>query len=925
MCFHKDSASPKVWHFTDFMSRNAYAEVSTPTSSTILWDPIVSIEFVGREHVYDIEVEGTHNFIGNGIFAHNTFIREPVTSPKLVTSTAGQSLGATFGNLGRSRVRIPTFIQAWFRKFQIGQAERLLNKKGLLFHASRKDNDLQANILTIGIKAYPAINFDPGSSTAVFLGQNTDDSGYRSQGWRGNKAFIEPWYSAIFFDEASSRGRLYVLSEKVKKLSNYNGNQNDREVRVVGREGEVVIPPDYVQGVIANVKDKDREILRMNQAGRFVPLYLIDKSNGRISIVEILMPDKIPSSRVPAIASQIPQPAPEPSPATVPEKTQARSLGAQLQAGLCVTGDTLLPIRDEGGVVKLVPIVSVRAGDWVLSLNEALDRVEPHRINALLDMGVKPVFKLTTALGRSIKTTANHPYLVKHGESNMWVKVSELRVGEAIACPPSNQWRAVPTDTAQLFSKPRPNREVKFNGSAFYDRVHSDTSRSAQKPLCRLPQLTFPLFLISLLRMKNHAKYSTEEKEKQQDRTLPSWKGEEELAGQAHGKNGLGDISDKFCNVFLPLISKFFHSGYDIGIINNNQYNFNYFNLPSAWAEEASQPTILWDPITSIEFIGREQVYDIEVEGTHNFIGNGIFAHNTYVGTARSLQHEAARLGSQWTQVHAEDQLLGIESSDVVSARSLGGMSIGKDGTAFVPEGGEIIFLGNAKPGTALIRINTEQARGGGEVLRLLINSGGQEGAQRLYTSQAFLSENQTVVVGREAQGPEIASVIIDDPAVSRRHLEMRFDGTQLFIKDLGSTNGSILFNKEEAMVFDQEQREAVAGENFVVARGRRYSLEDILKILKALPGENRPSIGVNLFEMLTKQSQELLLDRLEAEDPIAFRLMQRAKFVGSLSRAPVVDKFGIQPQLTKVWTLGGALQVLAHGVSNQKIGLLGD
>ncbi|MBM4433243.1 MAG: hypothetical protein FJ025_04515, partial [Chloroflexi bacterium] len=46
-------------------------------STAILWDKIVSIEYCGYEHVYDIEVDGTHNFIGNGIFAHNTFTKSP--------------------------------------------------------------------------------------------------------------------------------------------------------------------------------------------------------------------------------------------------------------------------------------------------------------------------------------------------------------------------------------------------------------------------------------------------------------------------------------------------------------------------------------------------------------------------------------------------------------------------------------------------------------------------------------------------------------------------------------------------------------------------------------------------------------------------------------------------------------------------------
>jgi len=52
----------------------AYAQPILETD--LFWDPIVSIEPVGLEHVYDIEVEGTHNFIGNGIFAHNTYIQK---------------------------------------------------------------------------------------------------------------------------------------------------------------------------------------------------------------------------------------------------------------------------------------------------------------------------------------------------------------------------------------------------------------------------------------------------------------------------------------------------------------------------------------------------------------------------------------------------------------------------------------------------------------------------------------------------------------------------------------------------------------------------------------------------------------------------------------------------------------------------------
>ena len=40
--------------------------------------PIKNIEYVGKEHVYDIEVKGTHNFIANGIISHNCIYQEQI-------------------------------------------------------------------------------------------------------------------------------------------------------------------------------------------------------------------------------------------------------------------------------------------------------------------------------------------------------------------------------------------------------------------------------------------------------------------------------------------------------------------------------------------------------------------------------------------------------------------------------------------------------------------------------------------------------------------------------------------------------------------------------------------------------------------------------------------------------------------------------
>ncbi|MEK7564941.1 MAG: hypothetical protein AAB501_01745 [Patescibacteria group bacterium] len=58
----------------DLHKNGGLADCVDVTESDVFWDEIVAIKPVGREQVYDIEVEDTHNFVGNDIFAHNTYI-----------------------------------------------------------------------------------------------------------------------------------------------------------------------------------------------------------------------------------------------------------------------------------------------------------------------------------------------------------------------------------------------------------------------------------------------------------------------------------------------------------------------------------------------------------------------------------------------------------------------------------------------------------------------------------------------------------------------------------------------------------------------------------------------------------------------------------------------------------------------------------
>jgi len=45
-------------------------------------------------------------------------------------------------------------------------------------------------------------------------------------------------------------------------------------------------------------------------------------------------------------------------------------------------------------------------------------------------------------------------------------------------------------------------------------------------------------------------------------------------------------------------------------------------------------PDVIFDKITSITAHEPQQVYDLEIEGTHNFIANDIVAHNWVINVS---------------------------------------------------------------------------------------------------------------------------------------------------------------------------------------------------------------------------------------------------------------------------------------------------
>ncbi len=127
--------------------------------------------------------------------------------------------------------------------------------------------------------------------------------------------------------------------------------------------------------------------------------------------------------RVPVLAISQLSRAPE-------QRPDKRPILSDLRESGCLAGDTPVYLPDTGAHVPIKDLVG-KSGFRVLALDKGWWRMDCKRVTSVFATGIKPVFKVTTQLGRSVRATANHKFLTMEG----WRRLDELKVGHHIATP----------------------------------------------------------------------------------------------------------------------------------------------------------------------------------------------------------------------------------------------------------------------------------------------------------------------------------------------------------------------------------------------------------------------------------------------------------------------------------------------------------
>lgn len=359
-------------------------------------------------------------------------------------------------------------------------------------------------------------------------------------------------------------------------------------------------------------------------------------------------------------------------------------LAARPGMGKCVTADTRLVNPDTGAFSTIDELVQRRC-PRVFTVDERL-KLQATHASDFIDDGVRPVYAVRTASGREIKTTLSHPFLTTGG----WRPLAELQTGEYVAVPrilPVFGTLDVSDDEVKIVADSLSNGFIARRSEKLRNhhvRLRRDVDHASKKDI---PSTVFQYTRTKLARFLHHLFasdgriiLSSDRKKAVCYRTVSKplahsiqhlllrfgiiakqsvcqirYQGQKRLvyevritdAESVHGfAKEIGSLGQAATIARQAEMRS-------VAAIGDSPQSVEHFaaqspplTSPSPVASYQTKNDVYWDRIVSIEYRGKQQVYDLTIPQTHNFLANDIIVHNTSF-TLSVVQKAAQNLNSR--------------------------------------------------------------------------------------------------------------------------------------------------------------------------------------------------------------------------------------------------------------------------------------
>jgi predicted phage terminase large subunit-like protein len=329
--------------------------------------------------------------------------------------------------------------------------------------------------------------------------------------------------------------------------------------------------------------------------------------------------------------------------------------GGAIVIVMCMTGDTRV-LRPDGRETYLKDL---RVGDTVATYEK--EKLSTARVTNFQSSGVDNVFTVKTQSGISVRANERHPFLVEHNGARKWARLKHLKPGMSLVAAKDvrapqglrqNPGCATPAKPVNATTAKTPTRRINPWATTVDGRVKRapaerllSASVSAKLAIERnTHRQSTPLNKIAG-GVSNIAMALPQQ-------IMSGWCPNVTIAAMSAGKN-------------LPILTRV-HIGTascvsTIATTLAKCADFCATTATSLWdtvnpLKPLSAPQLTCeftvDPIVEIVPAGREEVFDVEIERTENFIANGLVVHNTRWSkrdlTGQVLKSEAQRGGDGW-------------------------------------------------------------------------------------------------------------------------------------------------------------------------------------------------------------------------------------------------------------------------------------